>query len=340
MAGILKRLSIDLPIKYLCNLPETELDEALLWQPRGEAVKRDLEAGEHIPSWSWTGWEGGVTYGVTEISMATNKSILWPLKSEIRWLVEDNASMAEIEIGSQDLRLHRNQWKADGWQHATTRGHKFLRHYYFHAQLPGHRFQHPFALTASQKPKVSLRRTSGALCFMARTVKMELIEDSTELIQKSEIISLFHSQTSGLGLADEAYGVHDTAGICIGSVKLMNRDRKYSNLQLIALSRCNTNNDVEHLSRFYDDPLESTPYFDSLAATEVPNGTPRIPIHPERADGQASSDETRYKNGVYCFYNAMAVDVVDGVAYRIGLGKVHVDGFGTAAPEWSRVELR
>jgi len=83
MAGILKRLSLDLPFKYLYHVPKTEMDESLLWQPQGNAALRVLDSNEYIPSWSWAGWEGAISYREMDClfprpSMTATKHI-WPI---------------------------------------------------------------------------------------------------------------------------------------------------------------------------------------------------------------------------------------------------------------------
>jgi hypothetical protein len=48
---------------FICALPETLLDTALLWQPRGPLRRRKpLLDGRLIPSWSWAGWVGSTGY--------------------------------------------------------------------------------------------------------------------------------------------------------------------------------------------------------------------------------------------------------------------------------------
>ena len=49
---------------FICALPETLLDTALLWQPNGPLRRRKpLLDGHLIPSWSWAGWVGNTGYG-------------------------------------------------------------------------------------------------------------------------------------------------------------------------------------------------------------------------------------------------------------------------------------
>jgi len=249
--------------------------------------------------------------------------------------VEDRGSPEEIEISSQDFRLR--DWESNGWKCARSQKSGVLRQYYFHDQLPGHRFLHPVALTANQKPKVSLLRDLGALCFMALSANIEFLEDFEKTTQKSKSLSLILSQNFGPETSNWA-DVYDMNGYCIGSVKLATSSRIFpNNLQLIVLSRWNTEIDLE---RFYSDPMGYPAFFEEPATTDVLDDPPRTPSPSEIKYGGSLFDERKYKNGFYCYYNVMAVEWIDGAAYRIGLGKVHVDGFRSAGTEWKRIELR
>ncbi|KAL2070134.1 hypothetical protein VTL71DRAFT_14814 [Oculimacula yallundae] len=49
--------------KYICGLPSSILEWALLWQPLGPMRRRRLSAAEKsFPSWSWIAWVGRVKY--------------------------------------------------------------------------------------------------------------------------------------------------------------------------------------------------------------------------------------------------------------------------------------
>ncbi|KAF2717514.1 HET-domain-containing protein [Polychaeton citri CBS 116435] len=61
--GLLNLLSTSEDEAFICGLPETLLDSALLWMPDGPMHERAKHRnGEAFPSWSWTGWVGPVHY--------------------------------------------------------------------------------------------------------------------------------------------------------------------------------------------------------------------------------------------------------------------------------------
>lgn len=62
ISGLLSMLAISDREQYLCSLPVTCLDWALLWQPDGRLRRREPSAESNFPSWSWIGWIGPVKY--------------------------------------------------------------------------------------------------------------------------------------------------------------------------------------------------------------------------------------------------------------------------------------
>jgi hypothetical protein len=61
--GLLNSLSTFEDEAFVCGLPETLLEIALLWLPAGPLRVRDKHRdGDQFPSWSWTGWVGPVIY--------------------------------------------------------------------------------------------------------------------------------------------------------------------------------------------------------------------------------------------------------------------------------------
>ena len=50
MTGVLQAMSMSRPEKYICGLPSSMLEWALLWQPKGPLIRRGMTV---FPSWSW-----------------------------------------------------------------------------------------------------------------------------------------------------------------------------------------------------------------------------------------------------------------------------------------------
>ena len=62
--------------KWVCGMPSTRLDWALLWQPTGPLrCRAEAHSGHSFPSWSWIGWVGPVTLPESPGPVATSIEI-------------------------------------------------------------------------------------------------------------------------------------------------------------------------------------------------------------------------------------------------------------------------
>ncbi len=62
LEGLLNIFEQSFGSTFLCGLPESLFDIALLWRPLQQLERRICANGSKFPSWSWSGWEGGVFY--------------------------------------------------------------------------------------------------------------------------------------------------------------------------------------------------------------------------------------------------------------------------------------
>ncbi|CZR69519.1 uncharacterized protein PAC_19419 [Phialocephala subalpina] len=63
IVGVLHAMKSARDEKYICGLPSSILEWALLWQPVGPMRRRAFPGSENLfPSWSWIGWVGHVKY--------------------------------------------------------------------------------------------------------------------------------------------------------------------------------------------------------------------------------------------------------------------------------------
>jgi hypothetical protein len=63
IAGVLSQLEGRFRSKFLFGLPETEIEQTLLWAQKVDYVRRlDVRGNPLFPSWSWAGWIGSVTF--------------------------------------------------------------------------------------------------------------------------------------------------------------------------------------------------------------------------------------------------------------------------------------
>ena len=61
-AGFCSTLGPLLGADFLCGIPSTYLEKALLWSPLGPMQRRTLDGETSFASWSWAGWKGRVWY--------------------------------------------------------------------------------------------------------------------------------------------------------------------------------------------------------------------------------------------------------------------------------------
>lgn len=80
---------------FICGLPETLLDIALLWLPAGPLRERKKHRNDDaFPSWSWTGWVGPVHY---PSYLPSSRDI----HSEItRWAIETSNGSHELYVNA------------------------------------------------------------------------------------------------------------------------------------------------------------------------------------------------------------------------------------------------
>lgn len=87
--------------------------------------------------------------------------------------------------------------------------------------------------------------------------------------------------------------------------------------------------------------LDSDPAWD--IETGSYKGTPGSPaINPqEQLDLEDEIfDQTVYDQNIcWCLYSVLLVEWVKGIAYRVGIGQVHIHAFDDACPEWRTIVL-
>jgi len=86
---------------------------------------------------------------------------------------------------------------------------------------------------------------------------------------------------------------------------------------------------------------DSDPAWDDSSRSYAgqPGGPPLNP-RPPLDDEDELFDQTRYDlNICWCLYNVLMIEWQDGVAYRLGIGQVHIHAFDEASPTWRKVLL-
>lgn len=216
------------------------------------------------------------------------------------------------------------------WEHRNVA----FWHYYVHSDVPDTYFSHPTALERERPPRLRLDITSSRLLFWTFSAHFDITGDHN-----------IYSRIGDRKLCNDGQHV-----ICLLSV--FNREGRLagtvhvpgpiaSNLskgshEFILLSRT-----ILDWGKLYnEDPLKiDKKRFANLslehAPFEVQDDAPSDIWGPKYA-----FDHTRYDaKKFFCVYNVMLVEREEGVAYRLGLGWVHIDAFHQAFPEKKFITL-
>lgn len=305
---------------YAYGLPETELDEALLWQPMGLITRRKHPNCESamFPSWAWAGWVGSVDY------------LYFDIFSEITWWATDNEGFSSEEFRYPNECRHQNDGK---WEHRYAA----FEHYYVHSDEPDTFYLHPTALETERSPRLRIDSASGNLRFWALSAYFSITGE--------------HNIFTGVGNTRSCndgshivclLSIFDREGLLAGTVRvpgsiasdLANIEKQH----FILLSR--TRLDDKNL--YEQDPLKIEKQ--SLANWSLDHKRPEINqddvTASESSEPEFAFDHTRYDaEKLFCVYNVLLVEWKDGVAYRLGLGWVHIDAFHQAFPEKKLIVL-
>lgn len=316
-SGIMNYLRPIMRGGYAYGLPETELDEALLWQPMGLITRRKHpDSGSSMfPSWTWAGWVGPVNYIYADVF------------SEITWWVTDNEGFSSEEYRYPKECRHQNDGK---WEHR----HAEFWHYYVHSDEPDTFHLHPTALETERPPRLRIDTASGNLRFWALSAYFSITGDH----------NIFTS-VGNTGSCDDGshivclLSIFENEGLLAGTVRVpgpIASDLAKGRHEFILLSRTRLDN-----KKLYEqDPLKIEKQ--SLANWSLDHIPPKIEddTASDSSQPEFAFDHTRYDaEKLFCVYNVMLVEWKEGVAYRLGLGWVHIDAFHQAFPEKKLIVL-
>lgn len=303
---------------YAYGLPETELDHALLWQPMGLIMRRKHpDSGSAMfPSWTWAGWVGSVAYLFADVF------------SEITWWATDNEGFSSEDYRYPKACRHQNAGK---WEHK----HAEFWHYYVHSDEPDTFHLHPTASEIERSPRLRIDTASGKLRFWALSASFSITGDH----------NIFTYVGNTESCADGSHivcllSIFDHEGVLAGTVRVpgpIASDLAKMRHEFILLSR--TRLDSKNL--YEQDPLKIEKQ--SLANWSLDHIPPKI-THDDTASDSSQPefafDHKRYDaEKLFCVYNVMLVEWKEGVAYRLGLGLIHIDAFHQAFPEKKLIVL-
>ena len=291
---------------FLFGLPETELDFALLWQPKSCIRRRiDPENGNSLfPSWSWAGWIGEVEYKWNKHQLDDS--------SRVDWQCWDNNGGNLCFRTSEELRAPRCGDYGD-WKYVpNSRG----TPYYYQPQNPDIWCLHPTAPKDSRAGYVLIQPGSHHLTFRAYTAFFG-IKSTTRTLPINN-------------LGEDRYiiqklGIFDHDGWLAGTI----HDRWHrETLQ-------SKKHEFMCLSRRRYNQMDDGPVPQSIE--EDFKGTPsRVTLYPFEKDTGALLDDFDYRrynqHRPWPLYNVMMIGWEKGVGFRVAIGVIHVSAFWQARP--------
>ena len=344
IAGILKVLRPSFRGEFIHGLPSTELDLALLWAPAGNLRWRT----GNFPSWSWTAWDGPVTWHLPPTS-ADN----WQYRvySRVKWFDPCRATL-----------FTSGQYRGSDAKKKTKWTRTSLGHFNEYFELSGLQseaqdtdtlFLHATEKEENRIPRTIMDVKSGLLIIEAR-VALFTISHAYEL-NRCWKYSFKCSLASPLNCC--AVPILDRDGFHAGYIRaphfvyqfLLHPNRtawaeleSFTGLrvELLALSRTHgvfedtpKNRDIALREAKYPPPTNDG---DAISTKPLPLPTPRRP-----EESREAFDELRFRPKPWCVYNVMMILRSDDyTANRIGIGVCHVDAFQQARPLMHRVYLR
>jgi hypothetical protein len=303
------------------GLPRSELDFSLCWYPdaSGDFVRRvDPESRTSLfPSWSWAGWKGPVAY---------NKSEAF---SRIEWVDDEGCVSTTSEFRKPDLEYHESSW-LDGWERKESKHSS----YYFEKSDPDVWYSHPVA-TENERPLKSQRQgDAGQLRFWAQAIDYKFQKPlRTELKGPTWQVPISNKDGDSIG----------SLWVPAASVPMLNPEQ-YS-YDLVTMMRKDNEIEATHHRSPETDKVRKMQRDKLIDQESSYDDLQDITLHKQHFPDEPTLAEDewtpyfyidRQKFDIYkpySLYEVLMIEWRGDVAYRVGNGHVHIDGWAQAAPK-------
>lgn len=300
ISGIFNRLQAiygGYPFEF--GLPTAAFDSALLWDPTGACRRRlDTHSGKPIfPSWTWAGWEGGVAFARKYNSCETlSSSVIWG-------------------DGTPQPRGRERELKDSNWERYVL-----PRSYITSYKVRGSNNNKTWYSRSVCVEEVSTIRKAidpgtGYLRFLAETASFLCIhkpDDSAADNPPAATCTLFVLDDQG-----------NHAGTILAVSQILG-SHSAQMCEFLALSR--TTMAFDSTDPSWDTRTRSFLY--------PPQERPPLVSRKRVISGQELNVFDRKAFDMYKLwplYNVLLIEWKEGVAYRLGIGKIHVDAFDSVA---------
>jgi hypothetical protein len=332
-AGVLSVLRTSFRGEFLYGLPNTELDQALLWQPKASLHRRKDQNGKELfPTWSWAGWVGGVRYwpnlGLSRVEwkdVNTNKYF-----TSCRFRRDESSGPGEAWFQHEWVRGNPSSDSEELWTHDLC---------YYEKENPDMLFLHPVAKGSNSGDRESLAHIgfdSHHLRFKCMSTQLNLTGEHGDPILSAIVPCVGEKHTLC------ALKVFNSAGSLAGTVQVPDSSAvgvHPGTYEFICLSRT-------HLMCEKTRAIEMHPFEDNFNDAE------------DNRDDQDTDSDMGSVDSIlgpedfiefdckafdaakpWCIYNVMLIETFGGVSRRLGLGRVHIDAFLGEKPAWKEIVL-
>lgn len=319
--GVAARLCPLFRSDLLFGIPRSELDSQILWQPYGPMIRRrDPQTGlPMFPSWSWAGWIGTVRCNTQENL------------SRIEWIGDDGNTFSSKDYrypkGVNRDPIKRIRFRCE-WKSALEK----VFPYFWEVKNPDQYFFHPTAPEDERIIGPHLRQGTDHLVFEAEVTRG--FEIGLGHYLSMAIYS--HKCTPGnhtvcpLPLRDpDGY----IAGYILVPGDIFATLSSEGHYEIVMISR------AKNFSQ--KDRGEGNPdlLVDSEATTLEKTHFPTAPDINTSRNGYGFDEQRFDSNKPWCLYNIMVVQVKEDVAYRVGVGTIHIDAWAQAKPKKKTIVL-
>ena len=327
-AGILSVLRTSFRGDFLFGLPDTELDQALLWQPkRALSRRKDGNGNELFPSWSWAGWEGGVRYwpNLALSRVQWKDAVTGRYFTSCRFRRPETAESGDAWFQDDWVRENPSLEREEWWTYDLC---------YHEKENPDMLFLHPVSKdtnSAGLESFTHVRPDTYHLSIRCMAIRFIVTGEHGDPLL-STLVACKDDQHIVCALK-----VFNRIGSLVGTVHIpgsIAKDFHPGEYDFICLSRthlvCDTirATDMSPFGDGFDDSGQGTdtqdPPTDMDSETSI--------LGPE--DSVEFDVKAFYASKPWCIYNVLLVETVNGGdSRRVGLGKVHVDAF--LGGEWA-----
>ena len=281
---------------FICGLPESTLDWAILWQPTDKFLRR-TSGTQIFPSWSWAGWSGPRSYA----SPDDGTKYVQPTVNNWKLVVRNPGDCQQFEESEfMDLIVDASSWN---WQTSSSERESIEIH---RKTVLRQREERPSVIDGLIK--------YAYLIFTTRSAEftVEATQDAAVRSPAQFLDNL--NEDREIGLYRVKYGNLWVGIICLEAAFARTLGDGYIGAEFIILS----NNTI------------------AWSATNLEGGK-WVParIHDDRFWNKPVGviDERPM------LHNVMWIRREGEVAYRVGVGQIHVDGWAEAVSEEKEIYL-